>query len=104
MAIFANGPATQTTSVTTTSGTAMAIVFNTAATGVTGTLRNVLVINAGTATAYLGGGTTFTATTGFPVAAGSQLLLEGPAINIYGLTSAGTTTLIAGLSTQTVAD
>jgi hypothetical protein len=104
MAIFANGPATQTTAVTTTSGTATALVFNTTATGVSGTLRNVLLVNAGTVTAYFGGGTTVTSTTGFPVAAGSQLLLEGPAINIYGLTASGTTTIIAGLSTQTVAD
>ncbi len=104
MAIFANGPATQTTSVTTTSGTATAQIFNITATGVSGTLRNVLVVNAGTVSVYVGGGTAVTTVTGVPVAAGNQLLLEGPAINLYALTSAGTSTVIAGLATQTVAD
>lgn len=104
MALFANGPATQTTSVTTTSGTATAQIFNTAAAGVTGTLRNVLVVNAGTVTIYVGGGTAVTSTTGMPVAAGAQLLLEGSAINLYALTASGTSTVIAGLSSQTVTD
>jgi hypothetical protein len=104
MALFANGPATQTSSVTTTSGTAMVQIFNTAAAGVTGTLKNLLVVNAGTVTAYVGGGTTITSTTGFPLASGAQLLLEGSAINLYALTASGTTTIIAGLSSQTVTD
>jgi hypothetical protein len=103
MAIFANGPATQTTSVTTTSGTATALIFNTAASGVTGTLPSVIVINTGSVTAYVGGGTTIT-TGAMPLPAGYSLLLKGPAVNLYALTASGTTTLVAGLGTQTVAD
>jgi len=104
MAIFANGPGTQTTVVGTASGTVP--VFNTTATGLTGTLRNVTLFNAGTVTAYIGGGTGGTATSAasLTLAPGGQLLLEGPAINLYAVTASLTTTIIAGLSTLSTVD
>jgi hypothetical protein len=101
VAIFANGPATQTTTVGTASGTVA--IFNTAASGVTGTLPSILVINTGTITAYIGGATAVTVA-GLPLPSGYSLLLKGPAVNLYAITSSGTTTLVAGLGTQTVAD
>jgi hypothetical protein len=79
------------------------LVFNTAAAGVTGTLPSVIVINTGTITAYIGGGTAVT-TAALPLPAGYSLLLKGPAVNLYALTASGTTTLVAGLGTQSVAD
>lgn len=97
MAIFANGPGTQTTSVGTASGTVA--IFNTAASGLTGTLKNVLVDNAGTATVYVGGGTAVSTTTGIPLLVGQQLLFQGTAINLYAVTAAGTATVVTGLAT-----
>lgn len=102
MAIFANGPGVQTSSVGTATGTVP--VFNTAATGLTGTLKNVTIFNAGTITAYVGVGTATTSTTGFPLASGNQLLLEGTAVNLYACTASGTTTLVAGLATLATVD
>lgn len=101
MAIFANGPATQTSTVTTTASTVP--VFNVAATGLSGTLRNVLVINTGTATAYVGGSTAVTVAA-LPLASGDEMLLQGPAVDLYALTAAGTTTLVAGLGSQVAVD
>lgn len=103
MAIFANGPGTQTSTVGTASGTIT--IFNTAATGLSGTLRNLTVFNSGTVTAYLGGGTAVTSSTGFPVAPGQQILLEGTIPTIYAVTaSALTTTVVAGLATLSTVD
>lgn len=103
MAIFATGAGTpQTTSVTTSS----AQIFNTAASGLSGTLKNVLVCNAGTVTAYVGAGNTNAAAvaTSFPLAPGQELLLIGTALNLYAITNSGTTTLIAGLATLATTD
>lgn len=102
MPIFANGPGTQTTSVGTASGTVA--IFNTAAAGLTGTLRNVTIFNSGTNTVYVGGGTAVSTTTGVPVASGAQLTLEGTAINFYAVTSSGTSTVVTGLSTVVAVD
>jgi hypothetical protein len=97
MAIFANGPGTQTTSVGTASGTVA--IFNTAAAGLTGTLKNILIENTGTATIFVGSGTAVSTTTGVQLLAGQQLLFQGTAINMYAVTSAGTATVITGLAT-----
>lgn len=102
MAIFANGPGTQTTTVGTASGTVA--IFSTTASGLTGTLRNVTVFNAGTATIYVGGGTAVSTTTGIPLTTGQQLLFEGTAINLYAVTSAGTATVVTGLPTLATVD
>jgi hypothetical protein len=102
MPIFANGPGTQTTTVGTASGTVA--IFNTAASGVSGTLRNVTVFNSGTNTVYVGSGTAVSTTTGVALPAGNQLLLEGPAANMYAVTSSGTSVVVAGLSTLSTVD
>jgi hypothetical protein len=99
MAIFANGTATQTSSVGTAAGTVP--IFTTS--GLTGTLRNVAVSNTGTATCYVGGGTAVTVAA-MPVAPGGVLVLQGSAVTLYALTSAGTTTTVAGLASQLVVD
>jgi hypothetical protein len=101
VAIFANGPGVQTTSVGTATSTVP--VFSTSATGLTGTLTNVTIFNSGTVTAYLGG-TGATSVSGLPLAAGDQILLKGPAINIYACTASLTTTLVAGLATLSTVD
>ena len=102
MPIFANGPGTQTTTVGTASGTVA--VFNTAAAGLTGTLRNVTIFNSGTNTVYVGGGTAVSTTTGVPVGGGSQLTLQGTALNFYAVTSSGTSTVVTGLATLSTVD
>jgi hypothetical protein len=95
MAIFANGPGTQTTAVTTSAGT----IYSIAATGMSGTQKNLTIFNAGTVTAFLGS-STVTATTGFALAAGSQLLVEGPVpTTLFAITSALPTTIVAAPAT-----
>jgi hypothetical protein len=102
MAIFANGPGTQTFAAGTAAGTVP--VFNTAASGISGTLRNLTIFNSGTVTAYLGGGTAVSTTTGFPLVAGQQMLIEGTVPTLYAITSAVGTTLVAGLATLSTVD
>lgn len=103
MAIFANGPGTQSYTV---AGTAATQIFNTANTALSGVLKNLTVINTGTVTAYIGGSGLGTASTtsGVTLAAGNQLLLEGPAINLYAIAASATTQITTALATQSVVD
>jgi hypothetical protein len=110
MAIFANGIAEQTTSVTNSatlvfSGTIAAL----AALSPAVTLKNVTIFNSGTTTAFVGGSSVTTAA--LPLGVGQQLLIQGYSTttgttvhDLYAITSAGTTTLVAGLATQSVID
>jgi hypothetical protein len=80
-------------------------------------LSNLTVINTGTATAYLGGGTSGTpsATYGLALPAGFQLTIQGTAasgnaaatastFNLWAITTAGTTSIEAGLATVVAID
>lgn len=102
MAIFANGPGTQTSTVGTASGTVA--IFSTSA--LTGTLRNLTIFNTGTISAYLGGGTAVTSATGLPLSPGQQVLIEGTVPTLYAVTGSGalTTTIVAGLATVASVD
>lgn len=106
MAAFANGPATQTTNV----GTSATAVFNPNSTalqaaGIAGNaLRDLILVNAGTVTVYIGQ-STVTATTGTPLAPGGQLTLQGYSATagnatntIYGITASGTANVLADLA------
>jgi hypothetical protein len=98
MAVFATGPGTpQTTSVSTSS----VQVFNIAASGLSGTLKGVLIQNSGTVTAYVSSGTGGAATVAAGVAlpANEHMYVSGTAVSYYAITSSGTTTLVAGLAT-----
>lgn len=107
MANFANGPAAQVTSV----GTSATAVFNPNSTalqaaGVTGnTLRDLILINQGSVTVYVGQ-STVTSTTGTPLVPGGQMTLQGyvatagSATNtVYAITASGTANVAAGLAT-----
>lgn len=110
MAIFANGPAYQSTAVTNSA----TLVFGGSTTTLAAispavTLRNVTLFNSGTTTAFIGGSSATTAA--LPLAPGQQVLLQGYTTttgttthDLYGITSAGTTIINAGLATQSVAD
>lgn len=98
MAIFANGPATTSHSVTTSAGQ----VFSTSSTALSGVLKNLTVLNNGTVPVYLGGSTV--TTEGMPLAVGSQVLLEGPAVNLYAITASGTGNVLVGLATLATVD
>lgn len=85
-----------------TSGTATSVtnsataVFSTA--GLTSP-RDVTVLNQGTATVWVGGGTV-TTTSGIQVNVGGQVTVGGQAAqNLWAITSAGTATVVAGLAT-----
>jgi hypothetical protein len=96
--IFANGPGTPQTTVV---GTSSVQVFNPAAAGLTGALRNAYIQNVGTATAYVSSGTGAAATVAASVALppNAHMGVSGSAVSYYAITSSGTTTLVAGLST-----
>lgn len=110
MAIFADGPAYQTNTVT----TAAHVVFSANATALAAlspavALHDVTIINTGTVTIYLGQPTNVTAATGIPLAPGQQITINGYTAtsgtttnDIWGITSAGTTTTEAGLATLAV--
>ena len=98
MAIFAGGPGYQKAAIGTSAGT----VFASGASGLVSP-QNVTVVNSGPATLYLGG-TTAPAVTGFPVAPGGQVTLSGAAVNLWGITSAGTAYVEAGLATVLAVD
>lgn len=102
MAIFANGPGTQTSTVGTSSGTVA--IFSTSASGLSGTLKNVMVFNTGANTVYVGSGTAVSTTTGVSLAQGQTMLILGAAANLYAVTSSGTSVVVAGLATQGLAD
>jgi hypothetical protein len=58
--------------------------------------RDLILTNGGTAAIYVGGFTAVTAVTGFKIPAGASLLLTGATENVWGITSAGTTTMYVG--------
>lgn len=69
-------------------------------------LRDLVVINTGPATIYVGASTSVTSTTGFPVPSGAQLTLIGytatggaTAGRIYAVTASGSSTTQCGLNT-----
>ena len=70
----------------------------------TGTAVNVTVVNVGSVSVVIGGATGITAATGLVVAAGSQLVLEGPDTDLWAITASGTTTVLVGLSTLVAVD
>ena len=110
MAIYANGPAYQSTSV----GNSATLIFSgtiaaLAALSPAVALRNVTIENVGAVTAYVGGSSVTAAA--LPLAPGQQVLIEGylttsntTTHDLYAITASGTTTLNAGLATQTVVD
>jgi hypothetical protein len=104
MAIFANSAATQTTTVTNSATQ----VFNTSASGIpTGvTLRELTIMNNGTNTVYLGSSNSVTASTGLALGPYQQITYVDWAYaqgasggNVYGITSSGTSVVVAGLAT-----
>ena len=62
--------------------------------------QGLVVINQGTATVYVGGGSVTSANAiGGTLLAGQELYISGPAQNMYAITAAGNATVIAGLAT-----
>jgi len=110
VAIYANGPAYQSTSVTNSA----TLVFGGSITTLAAitpavTLKNVTLFNSGTTTAFIGGSSTTSAA--LPLAPGQQVLIEGYSTtsgttthDLYAITAAGTTTINAGLTTQGLVD
>lgn len=80
-------------------GTASSLIFNSGS--VSAGSRDVVVINMGQSTVYVGGSVSVGGgQAGFPVAAGGQLTLQGPAVTLYANTLASTTSTVqAGLGT-----
>jgi hypothetical protein len=60
--------------------------------------RDVTVINQGTVNTVYVGGTIGTQYTGIPVGPGAQLTLQGTAVTLVGITSTGTSVVVAGLA------
>ncbi len=58
--------------------------------------NSLILTNGGTAAVYVGGFTAVTAVTGFKIAAGASLVLTGATESVWGITSAGTTTMYVG--------
>jgi hypothetical protein len=62
--------------------------------------QGLVVINQGTATVYVGGGSVTSANAiGGTLFAGQMLYFSGPAQNMWAITAAGTSTVVAGLAT-----
>lgn len=68
------------------------------------TLSNLIIQNSGTATAYVGQGSTVTSATGLAVLAGSNIVIEASVaqgtastFNLWGIAAGGTTALEIGL-------
>lgn len=127
MAIFANGPSYQKYASV---GTAPTAVFNTRGTGGTAigsaiTVRNPTIVNAGSVTLYVGGGTIATTyggtatqanliSNGVAIPAGGQMVIFGTAVtattayaNVFDLVGcvagSGTTVFVeGGYATQTI--
>ena len=59
--------------------------------------RDLVLTNGGTATVYVGSFTAVTAVTGLAIPSGQQLVLQGPVESVWGITSAGTATMVVGL-------
>lgn len=106
MAIFANGAATQTASVTNSA----TLVFDSDASGITAgiTIGDVTVQNTGTTTIFVGQ-SGVTATTGLRVPGGAQVTINGfgalqssTNFDIYAITSSGTSSTLAGPVTLSV--
>lgn len=72
------------------------------------TLSNLIIQNSGTATAYVGQGSTVTSATGLAVLAGSSIVIEASVaqgtastFNLWGIAAGGTTALEVSLGTLT---
>ncbi len=62
--------------------------------------QNVVVLNQGTATVYIGGGSVTSANAiGGTLLPGQFVLYSGAAQNVWAITAAGTATVVAGLAT-----
>jgi hypothetical protein len=94
MALFdAGSSAFQGTTVT----SSVTQVFST--TGLTNP-QGLVLINQGTATIYVGGGSVTSANAiGGTLTPGNMLYFSGPAQNLYAITAAGNASTIAGLAT-----
>lgn len=104
MAIFANGAATQSNSV----GTSSVKIFDVAHSGIpTGvTLKDVTIVNTGLVAMFLGSFTAVTAVTGLRLDPGDQITFNGYSHaqgdttgNIFAITASGTTSALTGLAT-----
>ena len=58
--------------------------------------RDLVLTNGGTAAVFVGSFTAVTAVTGLKIPAGATVLLTGSTENVWGITSAGTTTMYVG--------
>ena len=94
MALFDAGSTTfQGTTVT----SSITQVFSTS--GLTSP-RDMVIINQGTATVYVGGGSVTAANAiGGTLLPGQELYISGPAQNMWAITAAGNASVIAGLAT-----
>lgn len=97
MAIFETGYAPVTSIAA--SGTSQVFVAGSVSTG----SRDVTLVNQGPATIYVGQ-SGVTSSTGFPVAVGNQLTLQGAVVNVYAVAGTGGATVEAGLVSQAVID
>ena len=62
--------------------------------------RDMVIINPGTATVYVGGGSVTAANAiGGTLLPGQELYISGPAQNMWAITAAGNASVIAGLAT-----
>jgi hypothetical protein len=117
MAIFAEGLGFQTYTITNGGSAQVFYGLGQGGTAITGSgtaniLRNPTVFNAGTSTIYVGGGSTVSVATGFPLAPGQQLLImtePGTAASlmpaIWAIIGSGTNAVIySGLATQALVD
>jgi hypothetical protein len=87
--------------LTTSVGTVPSIIFNS---GSVTSGRDVIVLNTGANTVYVGGGTAGISAAnafGIPLTQGQQMVLQGTAVTLYANTSVvgQTSTVIAGLGT-----
>jgi hypothetical protein len=110
VAIYANGPAYQSTTVTNSA----TLVFGGSTTTLAAItpavpLKNVTLFNAGTTTAFVGGSSVTTAA--LAIAPTQQILIEGylttsgtTTHDLYAITANGTTIINAGLTTQGLVD
>lgn len=106
MAIFADGVAYQTNTVT----TAAHLVFTGNSTGLAAlspavTLKDITIVNTGAVNIFLGS-SSVTAATGLILRPGNQVTIQGwtetsgtTTYDVYGITSSGTTTTEAALAT-----
>jgi len=74
-------------------------VFST--TGLSAGTSDVIIVNAGPSDIYVSGSSS-AGTSGFPVPANSQLVVTGPAVNLWAVTSAGTAQVTGTLGSDLV--